>query len=450
MIDINLEIYNDAFWTQFKDNSNVFETIQSYIDNYPGLSKIFILTEENYIDKDFIIDYSNYYARCFKDIVKKTKRYHFFFAEKKEEILDLFYSIFGNNRINESLKKLNSRYLGFLVKKELENGCIGRTILKKYPRKVDQNSERVLNVACINKINIFGIPLEIDTLPFQEQDGGVSACATMAIWSALRALSDKFNISIPYAPSEITSLAFEEKSLISSPKFPNEGLNIHQIISVFSKLGYNIISYSDVEDNEFLSQLFRSHLNYGIPLIGLLEFEDDSFRRDYHAVTISGYKLDNLNDSITQLYVHDDQVGPYSKVNFQAGKLWEWNYDWFVKRETLRKIKMAEVLVPLYPKIRQTFTAVYEKTYLHMQNKYHLKNSDLRIYLDDVNSYKWDLITKIIPIIKNKTNPERVLNKSFPKHIWVLRLKEKDIPAVDFIFDATNHNLSMHECIEFF
>jgi hypothetical protein len=67
MIDIKLQPYNDAFWKQFENSSNVFETIRSYIDNYPGLSKIFILTEDNYIDKDFIIDYSNYYARCFNE-----------------------------------------------------------------------------------------------------------------------------------------------------------------------------------------------------------------------------------------------------------------------------------------------------------------------------------------------------------------------------------------------
>lgn len=451
-MDIKIEAYDSAFWNQFENSSNVFRTISSYIDNYPGLSKekIFVLTENDYIDKDFIIDYSNYYARCFDDISKKAKRFHFFFTEKKEEIIDLFDLIISKKGLDSALSNLNNRYLGSLVKKELEKGSIGRTILKKYPEEINKTCEKILNVSCKNKINIFGIPLELDTLPFQEQDGGVSACATMAIWCALRALGGKFNISIPYAPSEITNLAFDENSLISSPKFPNQGLNTYQIISVFSKLGYNINQYRNVEDNEFLSHLFRSHLKYGIPLIGLLELVDKSGRKDYHAVTISGYKLDKRKNSVQRLYVHDDQVGPYSKVDFKSGHLWEWDYDWFSSRKDLKEIRMIELLVPLYPKIRQTFTAIYEEVYLHMRKKYHLKSADMSIYLYDVNSYKWDLITSIMPLLKNKAIYEEILIKPFPKYIWVLRLNKKDTPSTDFIFDATTHNLSMHESIDFF
>jgi hypothetical protein len=85
----NLKIYSDDFWEQFRNKSNVVEAIKSYLINYPHSKKIFILTEADYIDKDFIIDYSNYYSRCFNNVNKKALRYHFFFSEKKEEILDL-------------------------------------------------------------------------------------------------------------------------------------------------------------------------------------------------------------------------------------------------------------------------------------------------------------------------------------------------------------------------
>jgi hypothetical protein len=447
----NLKIYSDDFWEQFRNKSNVVEAVKSYLNNYPHSKKIFILTEADYIDKDFIIDYSNYYSRCFNNVKKRALRYHFFFSEKKEEILDLFCSITADKELDDSLRRLNDRYLGFLVKKELERGSIGRTILRKYPQKIDHRRERILNVSCKNKINIFGIPLELDTLPFQEQDGAVSACATIAIWSALRVLGEKFNISIPYAPSEITNLAFDPNSLISPPKFPNKGLNIHQIISVFAKLGYNIIPYSNIEDNDFLAEMFRAYLDYGIPLIALLEFDYTSRKKDYHAVTISGYKFDNVNNRIMGLYVHDDQIGPYSKVKFKSNKLWEWDYDWFERSAPhLKKIKMTEVLVPLYPKIRQTFTAVYEETYLALQKKMNLKKKEMRIYLYDINSYKWDLITKIMPVIKNRTNPTGILSKPFPKYIWVLRLKEKGLPSTDFIFDATTDDLSMYESVAFY
>jgi hypothetical protein len=38
------------------------------------------LIESNYIDKDFLIDYSNYYSRSFREIPKTTDRIHFFSA----------------------------------------------------------------------------------------------------------------------------------------------------------------------------------------------------------------------------------------------------------------------------------------------------------------------------------------------------------------------------------
>ncbi|UCH96455.1 MAG: hypothetical protein JSV88_06300 [Candidatus Aminicenantes bacterium] len=118
----NLKIYSDDFWEQFRNKSNVFEAVKSYLNHYPHSKKIFILTETDYIDKDFIIDYSNYYSRCFNNVKKRTLRYHFFFSEKKEEILDLFCSITVDKELDDSLRRLNDRYLGFLVKKELYMG----------------------------------------------------------------------------------------------------------------------------------------------------------------------------------------------------------------------------------------------------------------------------------------------------------------------------------------
>lgn len=36
------------------------------------------IVEDNYIDKDFLIDYANYYSRAFKQINRTTQRIHFF------------------------------------------------------------------------------------------------------------------------------------------------------------------------------------------------------------------------------------------------------------------------------------------------------------------------------------------------------------------------------------
>lgn len=58
------------------------DSIQAkYIKNYLLSSDIkaeTIVVEHNYIDKDYLIDYSNYYSRSFEDIKKFTDRIHFF------------------------------------------------------------------------------------------------------------------------------------------------------------------------------------------------------------------------------------------------------------------------------------------------------------------------------------------------------------------------------------
>jgi len=51
----------------------------SYLLRYLGyLNANTVVIEEDYIDKDYLIDYANYYARSFKDYKKKTTRLHFF------------------------------------------------------------------------------------------------------------------------------------------------------------------------------------------------------------------------------------------------------------------------------------------------------------------------------------------------------------------------------------
>jgi hypothetical protein len=41
------------------------------------------------------------------------------------------------------------------------NGAIGRTVLRRYPKEANGSYVRILNVYKQNKINLFGIPLEL-------------------------------------------------------------------------------------------------------------------------------------------------------------------------------------------------------------------------------------------------------------------------------------------------
>ncbi len=112
-------------------NYTLAKNIGNYLAKFDA--KVFII-EDGYIDKDYLINYSKFYARAFRDIERKTKRLHFFSTDLdettlKEAILDT-----STNIRKDLLKKLNESYLGFIVVTPVQNefceNIIGKTVLK--------------------------------------------------------------------------------------------------------------------------------------------------------------------------------------------------------------------------------------------------------------------------------------------------------------------------------
>ena len=91
---------------------------------------------------------------------------------------------------------MNEKYIGFIIKKPLSNHVIGRTILKRYPDIGTGGNLEELQVYSANDVHFYGLPLSLEALPFQEQDQAVSACATVAIWTALQSLERMFQRTI--------------------------------------------------------------------------------------------------------------------------------------------------------------------------------------------------------------------------------------------------------------
>ena len=457
--------YNSNFWSGngFAGYSNCYENIKAYIENYPTQGKKFVIAEEEYIDKNFLIDYVNFYSRCFDDLRRKTVRYHFFHSETKEELIALLDSLIEADKVNTAKERLNENYLGFIVKKPLSNHVIGRTILKKYPEIEGEGNPGEFRVYSSNDVHFYGIPLHVEALPFQEQDRAVSACATVAIWTALQSLERMFQISVPLAPSEITNLAFESNSFVTSTKFPNEGLNLYQIIGIFRNLGYEVIPYRRVNDiaKDFLSSLITAYMAYGLPLIALLKIIDNQNQADGHAVVISGYNYDNRNDEIFQLYIHDDQIGPYSSVTFFEETQYEnaaqelhrdfgiqisnniclWQNEWRSKY-TSKHVILENIFIPIYPKIRLGFAGIYERMNILKNNLSHIADHKVRGFLSDINKYKYDLIHTILPHAKNKNEGVRILSTQLPRFFWVIRIEINEEIVRDIIFDATTNEYS--------
>ena len=122
-----------------------------------------IIVESKYRDKDFFEDFSHYYVRCFEPYQKLCIRLHF------------FKSIFNQKEFEQSFESndifnLQNDYLGYVVLKDLPFTIIGKTCLKID----DTNALSKYPIIRTYDCNLYGIPLKIETLAFQEQDRVVS------------------------------------------------------------------------------------------------------------------------------------------------------------------------------------------------------------------------------------------------------------------------------------
>jgi hypothetical protein len=206
------------------------EYIISYLKE---IGAVFCLVERKYIDREFLIDYSKFYARSFDDIKKYTIRLHFFRKEIKK---DEFYKLLENyhKKYNKTsfgkhqIIKLKKDYLGFVVVKPVfdsnEDPLLGRTLLEPYPH--NDGTELREHLKNEYPVSLFGLPLSITSLPFQMQDQSVGACATTSCWVALYPLNSLFGTAI-HSLAEITEKSITYPSL--DRNFPSSGLSIYQI-----------------------------------------------------------------------------------------------------------------------------------------------------------------------------------------------------------------------------
>lgn len=207
----------------------------NYIYKYvtENLSGQTAIIEDNYMDKDYIIDYAGFYARSFGNVNRCTKRVHFF-SEPFDE--DFFNGCFTKESGCELGDK---KYLGFTVIKQFKDAfgkpspLIGRTLLAPLPNREDSTTDERKYICNRYVPNIHGIPLNICSLPFQAQDHAVAACATTALWTASHQLNTLFGTPT-LSPIEITKRA----GLIieGSRNFPNNGLTLKQMFTFLNSV----------------------------------------------------------------------------------------------------------------------------------------------------------------------------------------------------------------------
>jgi hypothetical protein len=401
-----------------------------------------ILCENDYVDTDFLTDYCSYYARCFARQDRQCKRLHFFRGVTDDvvakAVLDRDQAFWRDVAYGSPRK-----YLGFIVMRPF--GILGRTLLQTYD-PVDRDGKRRYFPAAIanhpRSPNLFGVRLPVDSLEYQEQDGAVCACATVALWCAARKLQSLFGFPRSYSPSEITQIACD---VFPHPgrSYPSGGLNIYQIVGFLKKEGLEVeyLRTSDLDASgraEHLLTLVHAYLRFGIPIICGLELKKAGAADQYHAVTMVGYKTPsdwgpgNRALSIGEFYVHDDQVGPFSRVNFASSTPWIWQNHWTETGEA-DECRLVHVLLPILPEVRQGIDSLYFEMKKPLAQQLLKDAASFEIFLVDVADYKSELY------LASKLTADDVLRRNLPRRLWVVRLYFPNGTRSDTLFDATDH-----------
>ncbi|MFZ3072217.1 MAG: hypothetical protein WA162_03125 [Thermodesulfobacteriota bacterium] len=464
VIQYNIEHLKDLFVKKAGSFPHVVSNkshLRFFDEYFKKLNTQTIVVENNYVDRDFLEDFTGYYARCFEDYKRKCVRLHFFNIVFTTEFFD---SILSGICEKDADKKLQSAYLGFIVVKPLPQTIIGRTCLKTYPPE----GRRIFPSLRKYEVNLFGINLYLDSLAFQEQDKVVAACATSALWSAFHGTGKFFHHHIP-SPVEITKLAntFPEEG--NTRSLPSEGLTCAQMAYAIQRISLEPFLIN-IKDLNIMKTNVYAYLKLGIPLVMGIVLYDVSQKPHKplgkHAVTITGYNLDSTilpsesysflkASRINKIYVHDDQVGPFARMVFDGKKVSsidEINEEKFTEVDSLDTSWGAGIraipeilLAPLYHKIRIPFNAVRD-----MIRSFDLFIESLRelelvvlsrrlewdIYLTTVSEFKKSIFTSNDVVSDYRKD---VLSSDMPRFIWrATALNSENKKVLDLLFDATD------------
>ncbi len=446
-------LVKECFGSDFPD---IFKKTQLvYLFHYlKDLGAQSVLLEREYIDKDYLEDYSRYYVKCFNNGGHKCARLHFFNDVIDHSILDNVLKSTPNSAAYQAISK---SYLGFIVIKPLPQTFIGKTCLKQYSSQgVNGSSNKFLLKPY--DVNLFGIRLHVDTVAFQEQDKVVSACATTAIWAALHGSQEKSVRQIP-ACSEITTNAINHIDG-SSNRFPNDGLTNKQILRALDAEGLKY--HNEPLDKVSAKRFFESvkyHIDSDIPLILGVTIRKPDEEDGGHAVTILGYAE---KDEHNVLYVHDDRLGPFAKAVITEvdggceltlqrkddNGLWKDPHEFLIPQT---------LIVPTHKKVRISYVLPRNTCQMLLTEfkKWH-SEFDTQISQEEIDKY-YSFSLKLCGIselknlifasdvtLANDNNELALLDKarflthSFARFQWVANFKVNGTPAFKVMFDATD------------
>jgi hypothetical protein len=423
-----------------------------------------IVIEYDYVDRDYLEDYAAYYVRCFPNYSRRCTRLHFFSAKFTHAELSLF--VAADPGATVTAEALNSTYLGFVVVKPLPQTVIGRTCLATYSPK----EGRVFPAARSFSAQLFGVSLTISsTLPFQEQDSVVAACATSALWSVFHATGREFQHPIP-SPYEITRAATHLLPA-DSRAIPNKGLTAQMMAQAIRGVGLEPLPLK-VGEREWLKIELYGYLCACLPMVLGVDLVDGTSATSWtslgrHAVAVLGFNLGApatplqgtslvlRSSRMDKIYVHDDQVGPFARMEmsdtdlryqqpgstlFSAPSM-STSWPSTVGGEVRAVPFLA--LAAIYHKIRITLPTVLERV-AAVDDFCRIIATIAPLALD---ALEWDVRLTTVTKFKCEfrehsplVGPRRQdgLTRSMPRFLWRATALRGDTPVLDLLFDATD------------
>ena len=251
-------------------------------------------------------------------------------------------------------------------------------------------------------------------------------------------------------PAEITTAA--NSVLHMSRPIPSKGLTVQQICNVISHIGLDP-EVRELDPDIPVVSLIYGYLRIGIPVLAVLNIPGVG----YHAVALAGYSLRRkkvlqqeaavagipmLGLRIDEFYAHDDQVGPFARVQVRecrstSGQAIYFEGPWTDENGKLLMMQPEALIVPVYNKIRVTFIDVtkwLERLHSVIESILPGLSLEWDVYLKFSNDYKTSLRRRASS--GNMKTEELLLHH--PRFIWRAILRLNNLELCELLFDATD------------
>lgn len=305
-----------------------------YLQRYfSELNATVVLEEPNYFDRDYLAEFAAFYSVSAAGYPNICGRLHFFADSRVNR--ELVADAASSNK--EAVETLNNSYLGFIVVRPIPAAPLGRTVVRWYPER-QPSTPRITNPSRTYRVNLAGFQLSVVGLAWQEQDTGVGACATIALWTMLHSSAFDDHHAIP-TTADITRAAHNGASM-GARMFPSAGLRHDQVWEAIKEQNLSpVIFEGDIKNSNgatigFSRERFTSTctalIRSGYPVLlsgALLETEVS-----WHAMCAVGFRSCSpglvkpgavafQESEAEHIYIHDDNIGPSVRFRISEKKL---------------------------------------------------------------------------------------------------------------------------------